>query len=186
MCKYSMNFLQRTPPYYFFSLDTKQEPHIGIEMAFTLFAASHTAAHMCNFHRFSYTDKDDMYALIGAKVHHLDSPTSWWRYILWTMAVITGIIMVIYLLVAYHFASNQQKQFNQFWYTHHLFLVMLFIGLEICLSHWNVYTGWYGFWLCVQHQGFIISGHSKNGSKKRRRPSDMTEKSNVLQLTWQS
>ena len=42
-----------------------------------------------------------------------------------TRAGITGIIMVLCLIVAYSFAFNRREQFNRFWYTHQLLLVML-------------------------------------------------------------
>mmetsp|Transcript_15135 Transcript_15135/g.32858 ORF Transcript_15135/g.32858 Transcript_15135/m.32858 type:complete len:592 (-) Transcript_15135:397-2172(-) len=125
MCKTFMTLLRKTPLRFCFPFDAIQEAHIMIGIVFALFAASHTAAHICDFHRFSTADEADIYALFGDRVDPPESPAGRWAYMLSTRAGITGIIMVVCLVTAYSFAFNRRKNFNKFWYTHHLLLVML-------------------------------------------------------------
>lgn len=126
MCKHFLTLMRKTPLRFCFPFDAIQEAHIMIGIVFGLLAASHTAAHICDFHRLGNADSDDIYALF-----RFDLPEGYsarWGWALSTRAGITGIIMVVCLIVSYSFAFNRRKRFNRFWYTHHLLLVML-----ICL-----------------------------------------------------
>ena len=125
MCKHFLTLTRKTRLRFVFPFDAIQEAHIMIGIVFALFAASHTAAHICDFHRFAYADEDDIYALFGDKLVPPEDPAGRWAYMLGTRAGITGIIMVFCLVVAYSFAFNRRKKFNRFWYTHHLLLVMI-------------------------------------------------------------
>ena len=129
MCRHFMTVLRKTPFRFCFPFDALHEMHIMIGILFGLFAASHTAAHVCDFHRLGHADETDIYALFGDNLPGLpESYSARWGYMLKTRAGITGIIMVVCLIVAYSFAFNRREHFNRFWYTHHLLLVML-----ICL-----------------------------------------------------
>lgn len=94
-------------------------------IVFGLLVASHTFSHICDFQRFSVADEADIFAVFGDKLDPPQSPAGRWGYMLSTRAGITGIIMVLCLIVAYSFAFNRREQFNRFWYTHQLLLVML-------------------------------------------------------------
>ena len=119
--------------------------------------ASHTFSHICDFQRFSVADEADIFAVFGDKLDPPQSPAGRWGYMLSTRAGITGIIMVLCLIVAYSFAFNRREQFNRFWYTHQLLLVMLivcaFMGREISLSRFKACTGSLVRWLCTQCRG---------------------------------
>lgn len=127
MCKHFLTVLRnKTALRYFFPFDAIHGTHIMIGIAFALFAASHTAAHICDFHRLAHADEEDIDALFGDKLDIQGlSPAGRWGYMLGTRAGITGIIMVVCLVVAYSFAFNRREHFNRFWYSHHLLLVML-------------------------------------------------------------
>jgi len=123
MCRHFLTLLHKTPLRFIFPFDATQEGHVIMGIVFGLLAASHTAAHICNFQRFSVADEADIYAVYRLKLP--ESPAARWGYLLSRRASITGIIMVLCLIVAYSFAFNRRKHFNRFWYTHQLLLVML-------------------------------------------------------------
>ena len=118
-------------------------PEIGC--VFVFLAASHTLSHMCDFSRLANADTMDIDALFeGKDIDIPESPSARWGWALGTRAGITGIIMVVCLIISYSFIFHRwyectkkfpfckkrkaKVDFNLFWYSHHLLLVML-----ICL-----------------------------------------------------
>ena len=129
ICRHLLTWFQCTPLADYFPFDACLECHLLIGVAILLFATAHVAAaHNCDFHRFSYADEDDIYALFGDNKFGEavpENPAQRWLLLLKQPAGITGIVMVACMLVAYPTVLVRRKKFNVFWTTHHLLLVML-------------------------------------------------------------
>ena len=110
-----------------FPFDIILEFHMMVGAAIGFFSAAHVAAHVCDFHRFSVADDEDILALFGTKLGETIPPGAFarWKLLLQSRAAITGIIMVICITIAYPTIRGRRQRFNTFWFTHHLFLVML-------------------------------------------------------------
>ena len=145
MCKHFITLMRKTPLRFVFPFDSIQEAHIMIGCVFAFLAASHTLSHMCDFSPLANADDMDVDALFPTK-DIPESPSARWGWALGTRAGITGIIMVVCLIISYSFIfifirwygctkkfpfckkRKAKVDFNLFWYSHHLLLVML-----ICL-----------------------------------------------------
>ena len=145
MCKHFITLMRKTPLRFVFPFDSIQQAHIMIGCVFAFLAASHTLSHMCDFSRLANADTMDIDALFeGKDIDIPESPSARWGWALGTRAGITGIIMVVCLIISYSFIFHRwyectkkfpfckkrkaKVDFNLFWYSHHLLLVML-----ICL-----------------------------------------------------
>jgi respiratory burst oxidase len=110
-----------------FPFDVILEFHMMVGASIGFFASAHVAAHVCDFNRFAAADEEDILALFGTKLGETIPPGKFdrWKLVLQSRAAITGIIMVISMVIAYSTIRGRRQRFNTFWFTHHLFLVML-------------------------------------------------------------
>jgi len=130
-CKHLTTLLRRTRLRFYFPFDASREAHVAIGTAFGLLAASHTAAHVCDFDRMARKASEaDLDALFGEEVARgiPESSAGRWAYMMGSRAGITGVVMVACMAVAYTFAFGRARHFNRFFYSHHLLLVV-FIAL---------------------------------------------------------
>ena len=127
-CKHLTTFLRRTRLRFYFPFDASGEAHVAIGAAFALLAASHTAAHVCDFDTMARKASEaDLGALFGEEAARdiPELPAGRWAYMMGSRAGITGVVMVACMAVAYGFAFGRARHFNRFFYSHHLLLVML-------------------------------------------------------------
>jgi predicted ferric reductase len=118
-----------------FPFDATLEYHMIVGVVMAAFTVAHVGAHMCDFTRFAEADEQDIFALVGTKLGETipESKAGRWMLLLKQPAGITGVIMLLCMGVAYATIRARRKNFNTFWITHHLFLVML-----ICLCFHGV------------------------------------------------
>ena len=118
-----------------FPFDATLEYHMIVGVVMAAFTVAHVGAHMCDFTRFAEADVQDIFALVGTKLGETipESKAGRWMLLLKQPAGITGVIMLLCTGVAYATIRARRKNFNTFWITHHLFLVML-----ICLCFHGV------------------------------------------------
>lgn len=114
-----------------------------------LFAIAHTAGHGSNYHYASIAKSaDELNAARGEyRWFDLKEVPTLWQFLLTTVPSLTGYIMWIVFILIFStafFAKVRQKNFELFWYVHHLFFLyyaMLAVhGLEMILGDFP--TAW--------------------------------------------
>ena len=88
-CKHLTTLLRRTRLRFYFPFDASREAHVAIGAAFGLLAASHTAAHVCDFDRMARNASEaDLDALFGEEVARgiPESPAGRWAYMVGSRA----------------------------------------------------------------------------------------------------
>jgi len=111
---------------FWFPFDATLEFHMLVGIVMAVFASTHVLAHICDFSRFADADEQDIVALFGDALGPIpESKGQRWWLLIKQPAGITGIIMVICMAIAYATILRRRKNFNTFWITHHLLLVML-------------------------------------------------------------
>jgi respiratory burst oxidase len=126
ICRHVLTRLRATKLRFYFPFDSFMLSHTFFGIAILIFTIIHVSAHACGFISFSHADKDDILLLLHN--NDIDIPegaADRWLFLLRTPAAITGIIMLVCILIAYPFTLCRRHKFNSFWYTHHLFLIML-------------------------------------------------------------
>mgnify|MGYP005841822465 CR=1 FL=1 len=100
--------------------------------AFLYWTMVHFAAHMCNFHKFAqHPLEEELFQLYPHDIETLrdTDATQRWFFLLRQPATVSGILMLVCLLIAYAFTLLKKtlKNYQIFWYSHHLLLVVLVI-----------------------------------------------------------
>jgi respiratory burst oxidase len=124
--------------------------HMLIGCVFAVFSVSHVLAHVCDYTRFANADQEDIAILFGDQLGETVpvSKSGRWGFLMKQRASITGVIMVICMVTAYSVLRSRRKNFNRFWYSHHLLLLMLLMmcvhGTGNFLQHFQTI-----YWLCI-------------------------------------
>jgi FAD-binding domain/Ferric reductase like transmembrane component len=126
ICRHTLTWLRLSWGRFLFPFDISLEVHMLLGWVFGIFAATHTLAHVCDYVRLVDADQADLEALLGHALPVIpESKSGRFKLMLKQPATITGIIMVVCMIIAYSLVFSRRKNFNRFWYFHHLLIVML-------------------------------------------------------------
>lgn len=109
--------------------DAAIDGHILFGGAILIAGFAHSLLHCFTYHSFVNADPDDIEAFFGpaiASVVPASRSDRMW-FLLKQRATYTGIAIWICMIAGFSVLRSRRKNFNRFWYFHHLLLVMLFL-----------------------------------------------------------
>jgi respiratory burst oxidase len=182
VCRHVLTRLRATKLRFFFPFDTSMTVHIYLGIAILFFTVLHVAAHACGFINFTNADQDNIMLLFHDK--NLDVPEGArerWIFLLGTTAGITGVIMLVCMLVAYPIMLLRRRNFNAFWFSHHLLIIMIitlcFHGIGNLLEPFESV-----YWIMVPFTLYIAPRILRETSFSNRKILDIRVK-NVVAIT---
>eukprot|EP01128_Nolandella_sp_AFSM9_P005127 TRINITY_DN2434_c0_g1_i1.p1 TRINITY_DN2434_c0_g1~~TRINITY_DN2434_c0_g1_i1.p1 ORF type:complete len:535 (-),score=75.71 TRINITY_DN2434_c0_g1_i1:129-1733(-) len=161
--------------------------HQNIGWAVCFLGAVHGAAHCINFYRIAETVPTTVLAELGIIEPGTD-PLTTWEFLFTKLAGATGVAMtiVLFLMVTTAVKSVSGQEFELFWFTHHLFIV-----LYICASLHGfgrlLEEPQFVYWLILPGLAYIIERSVRvyRGSKKTIVLQAIQHPSRVLELQLQ-
>ena len=106
--------------------DVSLEFHMIVAAAILIFSLTHVSAHICDFTRLVSAEDDKIKACFGDRLGNFpEYPQERLRHLFKSRSGITGLIMLSCLMIAYPLTLIRRKNFNTFWYAHHLLILML-------------------------------------------------------------
>jgi len=147
--RYFLTRLRGTFLRFIIPFDACLDFHMLVGIVFCIFSASHVLAHICDYTRVVKGNESDIVALFGDALGDIpESKSGRLTMALKEPVTITGVIMVICLCVAvWALRQRHRRDFNRFWYLHHLFILMLILmcvhGVTSLLQHYQSV-----YWVC--------------------------------------
>ena len=163
MCRLAMTKVRQfRTTRYLLPLDSTLPVHRVCGRAIVVLTTVHVLAHMGDFFSFSHADAEDIVTLMDGKLgieceeDVPSTPSARWALLLQTRAAITGIIMALCMTGGLAGVVCQARfGYNVFWYSHHLFIVMLvalcFHGTGNLLEPFQSV-----YWICVPFALYAI------------------------------
>mmetsp|Transcript_25163 Transcript_25163/g.37013 ORF Transcript_25163/g.37013 Transcript_25163/m.37013 type:complete len:736 (-) Transcript_25163:289-2496(-) len=176
ICRHFMTMLRFTKFRFLFPFDTLLEIHMLVGTMIGLFSLGHVSAHICDYTRFVNAQEEDLFALLGDKLGPIPNTQDGRLSLLMSQrASITGIIMVVCLIAAYSPIPFRRKNFNTFWYLHHLLFVFL---IALCIhGTGNILEPFQSvYWVMVPLVLYLIPRFYRESNCKSAKVLDMTYK----------
>eukprot|EP01114_Cavostelium_apophysatum_P014584 TRINITY_DN3814_c0_g1_i4.p1 TRINITY_DN3814_c0_g1~~TRINITY_DN3814_c0_g1_i4.p1 ORF type:complete len:509 (+),score=112.15 TRINITY_DN3814_c0_g1_i4:62-1528(+) len=123
MCRYTLGWLRKSRHLFvIFPFDSAITFHRVVAWVLLFAAVGHTIGHYKDFYVISHTPVNEINEILKTP---LDGPKSWAGMLFGTMSGITGHIMIFSFAILYPAAFFRRKQFEIFYFTHYLWLVVI-------------------------------------------------------------